>query len=91
MNTGCVDKARDSPSQNACDDTFSTIEKGPRKRGRASLRGKWFGCSVHLADSVPDFDGGIGRHAHAGVDTRTVSDGMEILGRKGTMELLENL
>src|SRR5882724_1154215 len=57
------DNARDRPSQNACDDTFSTIGKGPRKRWSSFFEG----CVVLMfresSQTVsPTLNGGIRRH-----------------------------
>ena len=56
-------RAKDRPSQNACDDTFSMIEKGPRKQWSSFLEGQvvWMFCASSQTVSLTS-NGGIGRH-----------------------------
>src|SRR5882724_4684203 len=62
-NTGWIcNNTRDRPSQNTCDDTFSTIGKGPRKRWSSFLEG-WVVQIFHESSQTvsPTFNRGIGR------------------------------
>src|SRR5882724_7186841 len=57
------DRARDRPSQNACDDTFSTIRKGPRKQWSSFFEGQvvlMFHESIQTVSLTLNW--GIGRH-----------------------------
>src|SRR5882672_9433747 len=61
-NTGWMrDRARDRPSRNTCDDTFSMIGKGPRKRWSSFFEGHVVLIlreSSHMVS--PTRNGGIG-------------------------------
>src|SRR5882724_4663051 len=67
-NTGWMrDNARDRPSRNACDETFSTIGKGPRKQWSSFFEGRVVQMFCASSQTVsPTLNGGIGRR-HAAV------------------------
>src|SRR5882724_9385386 len=59
-------RARDRPSQNACDDTFSTIRKGPRKWWLSFFEGRVVLMFHESSQTVsPTLNGGIRRHHDA--------------------------
>src|SRR5882724_3971271 len=56
------DRARDRPSRNACDHTFSTIGKGPRKRWLSFFDRRVVRMFRESSQTVsPTLNGGIGR------------------------------
>src|SRR5882724_2767759 len=62
-NTGWIcDSTRDRPSWNTCDDTFSTLGKGPRKRWSSFLEGRVVQIFCKSSQTVSlTLNGGIGR------------------------------
>src|SRR5882724_9570754 len=57
------DRARDRPRRNTCDDTFSTIGKGPRKRWSSFLEGRVVQMFRESSQTVsPTLNEGIRRH-----------------------------
>src|SRR5882724_2440084 len=60
------DSARDRPSRNACDDTFSTIGKGPRKQWSSFFDGRVVRMFHESSQTVSTtLNGGIGRRRDA--------------------------
>jgi len=89
-NTGWMrDNARDRPSQNACDETFSTIGKGPRKRWSSFFEGRVVRMFRASSQTVsPTLNGGIGRR-RAAEWTSYCLRAHDIWSRRLQMELLE--
>src|SRR5882724_2954445 len=59
-------RARDRPSWNTCNDTFSMIGKGPRKRWSSFFEGRVVWMFRESSQMVsPTLNGGIGRHRDA--------------------------
>src|SRR5882724_10979833 len=60
------DRAKDRPGRNACNDTFSTIRKGPRKRWSSFFEGQVVLMFHESSQTVsPTLNGGIGRRCDA--------------------------
>jgi len=88
-NTGWIrNSARDGPSRNACNDTFSMIGKGPRKRWSSFLKGGGLDIPQVYPDSVSNFEWRNWKVSRRGVDL-ILFEGTRYLVTKIQMELLE--
>src|SRR5882724_10502963 len=83
------DNARDRPSRNACDDTFSTIGKGPRKRWMSFFEGRVVWIFRESSQTVsPNLEWGDREALRCRVD-HILFEGTRYLVTKVQMELLE--
>src|SRR5882724_6518409 len=88
-NTGWMcDNARDRPSWNACDNTFSMIGKGPRKRWSSFFEGRVVRMFRASSQTFPDLEWGDREASRCRVDC-ILYEGTRYLVAKVQMELLE--